>query len=373
MIRFFSNLPEGLRSGGFSAMNAAAYTALASAWPVTYTGPINPPVRTAAKIAASLLRRIGVPRDFSFFSEDRLRRIATEYTGLGRVDAALDFFHGFTPWILTRPDRPYLAWSDCTFHDYVRIYHDVEGFKASDLARIEEAEATWLSGAERILFTSRWAANRALETYGLRKDMLGVVGLFGEADLPENDAYEDGSHFLFVSTNFVAKGGPTVIEAFRKVRRRYPEARLTVVGDRPNGGAVEAGVTYAGYLRKEDPGESKRFRELVGSVRSVVHPTKSDILPLILIECGYHGCPVIASRRFAIPELVSDAVNGFLLNDPSDAGALEEKMIRMITMDDYDYRRMRAASWERTRGFFSKVQFESRLCSEVEGILKTQG
>ena len=372
MIRFVSNLPEGLRSGGFSAMNAAAYTALASAWPVTYTGPINHPVRTAAKITASLLRRIGVPRDFSFFSEDRLRRIAAEYTRLGRGDAALDFFHGFTPWILTRPDRPYLAWSDCTFHDYVRIYHDVEGFKASDLARIEEAEANWLSRAERILFTSQWAANRVLETYGLRKNRVGVVGLFGEADLPEADTYKDGFHFLFVSTDFVAKGGPTVVEAFRGVRRRHPEARLTVVGDPPIDGALEAGVTYAGYLHKENSGESKRFRELVGSVRALVHPTKSDILPLILIECGYHGCPVIASRRFAIPELVSDAVNGFLLDDPCDAGALEQKMIRMISMDDYDYRRMRAASWERARGFFSKVQFESRLCSEVEGILKTQ-
>ena len=364
MINFISNLPKDLRSGGFSAMNVAAYSAIGSLEPTCYVGPVNPPVILAEKVASKFRRVAGSQGSFFFFSERRLKAIADAVHAQCCADARLDFFHGFTPWILTQPQRPYMAWSDCTFHDYIDIYHRREQFSPGDLDRIEQAEAAWLNRAQFVIFTSRWAADRAMSHYALDANRVASVGIFGEIEMPLRDAYDDGMDFAFVSTNFQAKGGPTVLAAFRDVRKTHPTASLTVVGDAPATLAAEPGISFAGYLRKEIPAEYQRLVGILGRARALVHPTQSDIAPLLLVEAGYLGCPVITSRRFGIPELVEDGRTGLLLDDPSQPAAVAAAMRWMLEHPN-DYRKMREAAWSNARELHSKQKFEERLLAFV--------
>lgn len=302
MINFVSNLPRDLRSGGFSATNAASFAALSSIEEVHYVGPINPPAIFRQKALSKILRTVRLRGDFFFYSQKRLERIAGEVHAGALADAALDFFHGFTPWILTAPARRYIAWSDCAFHDYIRIYHSYECFNADDLVRIERTEAAWLKRAHRVLFSTRWAAERAIDAYGLDAAHVATTGTFGEIEMPAADGYAGAKEFAFVSTDFEAKGGSTVLSAFRKVRQRHADACLVIVGAQPPSDAKEPGVTVAGYLRKEVPEEYALFRKTLAAARALVHPTNSDISPHIIVEAGYFGCPAITSNRFAIPE-----------------------------------------------------------------------
>ncbi len=366
MINFISSLPIGLRSGGFSAMNVAAYDALSKLEEIHYVGPISPPPFIAEKVRSKVLRTCGAKGDFFFFSPLRLRRIADAVRSRRRADAKLDFFHGFTPWILTEPSRAYVAWSDCTFHDYIDIYHRRERFRPDDLERIERTEAKWLRRAQCVAFTSRWAARRAIEHYGLDESAVHCVGIFGETELSERDRYQGGHQFTFVSTNFAAKGGPVVLAAFKRVRERHPQASLVIVGAEPSG--AETNVTYAGYLRKEVVQESQRFCEILAQSLALVHPTTSDIAPLIVVEAGYFGCPGISVRKFAIPELIDDRVNGLLVDDASDVAALAEAMNWMIEQKT-DYMRMRQQTWLKAHSAHSKQAFEHRMQAMVRSVL----
>ncbi|MCX6854910.1 MAG: glycosyltransferase [Verrucomicrobia bacterium] len=366
MINFISNLPQDLRSGGFSAMNVAALEAVKKCGHVHYVGPINPGVSTYRKVISKALRTFGRPGEFFFFSQDRLLSIQQEVHSKCSPSASLDFYHGFTPWVLTSSPRPYITWSDCTFHDYLRIYHDPADFKADDISRIEEAEARWLGKAERVLFTSHWGAASACQTYGLSESKVAVVGLFGEVDPPDLDAYQGSYSFLFVSTNFQAKGGRVVLEAFRQLRVTHLEATLTIIGDGPSN-CQESGVILMGFLRKEVPVEAARFRQLFAQARGVVHPTRSDILPLMLVEAGYFGMPVISSRRFAIPELVEDGVNGLLVDDPSDVAQISKAMENLLNNEVY--LPMRTAAWEKARSGYSRQQFESCLADQIKSVI----
>lgn len=368
MINYVSNLPADLRSGGFSAMNAAAHEALRKGHEVYYAGPINPPVETWRKGLSKLRRMAWLAGDFPIFSASRLAAIAAQVEARSRPDARADFFHGFTPWSGTRPSRPYIAWSDCTFRDYIGIYHCRGYFRTADLARIEAAEAAWMRGARRLGFTSAWAAKRAIGDYGLDPTRVAVVGIFGEIELPEADAYDGSRQFAFVSTNFAAKGGVVVLEAFRRVRTVHPDASLIVVGDAPAGLEAEPRVSAAGFLRKEDPVQNARLRAILSASRAVVHPTRSDIAPLLAVEAGYFGCPVISARRFAIPEIVEDGVTGLLLDDPADAAAVAGAMTWMLEADA-PYAAMRKAAWMRTRQAHTKARFEERLQACVEASL----
>lgn len=251
MINFISHLPKHLRTGGFSAMNAAACAALEQRHQVAYVGPIDPPAVPWQKAVSKALRLSGRGGDFFAYSERRLRTIAREVERRAKAGARLDFFHGFTAWIATRPARPYAAWSDCTFADYIEIFHDRRVFRADDLARIEQAEAQWLRGARRVLFTSEWAAQRATRACGLDPGRVGSVGIFGELEPPPTDVYAGEASFAFVSTDFAAKGGPVVLEAFRRVREARPDVQLTIVGAPPPSSPPSlASATPASCARK---------------------------------------------------------------------------------------------------------------------------
>ena len=352
---------------GSSAVNAASCAALNSIDHVHYVGPISPPVVFHQKALSKVLRTARLRGNFFFYSQTRLEKIAAEVQSQSRSDATLDFFHGFTPWIATRPGRRYLAWSDCIFHDYIRIFHDYGRFSVVDVDRIERGEASWLKGAYRVLFSTRWAANRAAEVYGLDAAHVESTGIFGELDNSGKDGYSGAQEFAFVATNFAAKGGHTVLSAFRQLRRSDPDVLLTVIGERPAGVSDEPGVEFAGFLRKEIPDEYARFRQILGRVRALVHPTTSDISPLIIVEAAYLGCPVIASNRFAIPELVDHDVTGILLDDLSP-GAVAESM-RMMLMDNSRYWEMRRQARSTASKRHSKSAFEARLHAPIAPLL----
>jgi len=345
-------------------MNAAAFCAISEFEATLYVGPINPPALTWQKAWSKLRRISGAQGSFFFFSERRLKKIACEVHFRCRADARMDFFHGFTPWIATRSERPYIAWSDCTFRDYVDIFHRREQFQPDDLERIEQAEAAWLRNASRVLFTSQWAAERAVRDYSLNASLVSCVGIFGELEMPARDVFTGSKEFVFVSTNFEAKGGPVVLAAFREVRERHPDAVLTVIGDRPSDAPMERGVTFTGFLRKEVPGEYERFQEFLGGARAVVSATSSDICPLLFVEAGYVGCPVISTYKFAIPEIIHDRENGLLLDD-SSPGAMADAMNWMLENTN-EYRQMREAAWKKARTQHSRKRFEERFCSQFK-------
>jgi len=371
MINFVSNLPKDLWTGGFSAMNAAASSVISNFQPTHYVGPLNPPGVFWEKAVSKGRRLAGLQGSFFFFSQRRLAYIAEQFDSHCRSDACLDFFHGFTPWILTKPKRPYIAWSDCTFQDYVSIYCRQEQFETHDLQRIAETEAAWLQNADRILFTSEWGARRAITHYGLKPTQVATVGIFGNIDSPTRDLYDGSRDFVFVSTNFEAKGGWVVLSAFRKVRTRYPGTTLTIIGDHPSGIRTEPGLTCTGVLRKECEHERQRFQRILGRARALVYPTKCDIAPLLIVEAGYFGCPVITTRRFAIPELVDHARTGLLLDDPSQVNALVQAMCWMLEADE-EYLRMRHTVRETALEWHSKAEFDRRLRTSIAGILGTE-
>ena len=348
-------------------MNAAALAALRNFDLINYVGPVNPPTIMHQKIFSKALRVSGNAGSFFQYSQQRLKTIAAEVRARCLDDAGLDFFHGFTPWILTEPRRPYVAWSDCTFRDYIDIYHRRADFDPNDLARIERAEADWLKGADRVLFTSEWALGRAAHHYGIDRLKLGCVGIFGEVDMPDRDVYAGGQTFVFVSTNFEAKGGPVVLSAFRKLRERHATASLIIIGDGPPRPVTEQGVVFAGFLRKEVPEEYKRLQDALATARAVVHPTRSDISPLLLVECGYFGCPAISSRKFAIPELVENFTTGLLLDDPSSSSEVANAM-DWVLADEARYQRLRHAAWSNARTHHSKRRFEERLTGFVATV-----
>ncbi len=73
---------------------------------------------------------------------------------------------------------------------------------------------------------------------------------------------------------------------------------------------------------------------LIRQARLVLVPSRAEGLPLVLLEALALGRPVIASRIGGIPEVVSDGVDGLLL-DPEDHDGWVAAVGRLLSDDAF--------------------------------------
>jgi glycosyltransferase involved in cell wall biosynthesis len=368
LINFVSNLDLGAVSGGSSAVNAAAHEALSEMFDVHYVGPVNPPPSLPAKAFAKALRSVGLASAFAFFSRTRLQRIADEVARTTRHDASLDFFQGFTPWVQCAGTRPYAAWSDCCFQDYIDIFHASSKFAAGDIKRICDAERAWMQRASGIFLSSEWARQRVSRHYGLAEQSLRNVGIFGAMDIPENDSYQGDRVFLFVSTDYARKNGPVTRQAMNYVWQQFPDARLKIIGAAPPPeDLTDERVTYEGYFDKSKPSELAAFTRHIAEARALVHPTSADTTAMIVIEAAFHGCPSITVNDFALPEVTGHGTFAVLLERPVRAQALATAMMSLLADGErYVHLRQRARAY--SAAHFSRSAFKARLQEAVGGV-----
>jgi glycosyltransferase involved in cell wall biosynthesis len=329
---YISSQSRGDCSGGWSGLSFNLYEKLAghARLGVNYIGPVYPGASRLDRVVSKLWRITGCGGRFFFFSEERLRRIEKQLRA-SLPPGDYNLFLGATPWVRFHPEKPYGAYLDACFRTYFDNNLKTEEFSVEDIRRIELAEKDWLERARHVFWASAWSRDEAIRHYQLSKDNHHVVGIGGNLEVPEADTYSGGLLFLFIAQNFALKGGPAACAALQGVRRSQPDAKLVVLGEKPPVEFLQQpGVEYAGFLRKDRPEELARFRSILASAFCLVHPTNSDMVPQVIIECGCFGCPAIAPSRFAIPELVLNRQTGVLIDTPFTAADFEREMLWMI-------------------------------------------
>jgi glycosyltransferase involved in cell wall biosynthesis len=128
------------------------------------------------------------------------------------------------------------------------------------------------------------------------------------------------------------KGQAGLLQAFGNLAGDYPDAALVIVGDGPEGAALQAAtrrlgiadrVTFTGRLSESDT------LERIAAADILVLPSFMEGLPIVLMEAMAAGTAVVASRVAGIPELVKEGESGLLFT-PSNWGELTGCMRRLI-------------------------------------------
>jgi glycosyltransferase involved in cell wall biosynthesis len=121
-----------------------------------------------------------------------------------------------------------------------------------------------------------------------------------------------------------------LIRSFARVRVRFPEARLLLVGDGPRRADLEALVesldltevtSFTGYQARPD-----RF---LHAMDLFALTSRAEGLPLVILEAWAAGLPVISTRVGGIPQLIDDGRTGILI-EPGDEDALTDSLCRLL-------------------------------------------
>jgi glycosyltransferase involved in cell wall biosynthesis len=214
-----------------------------------------------------------------------------------------------------KAERPVHCITDCTVVQALEA-DEFSVSRASSRVQNEaiECQREVFSACRRVLVLSAWARRSVVGDYGVAPDRVIVVGAGANlADpLPRRPDRERPA-VLFVGRDWDQKGGPLLLDAFRLVRRRIPEARLVVVGCTPPIGA-EAGVEIVGVLDRRDPAADERLRRLYAEAACFALLSRFDAFPNVVLEAGVAGLPVVSTDEGSRAEAVIDGVTGLLVS-----------------------------------------------------------
>jgi glycosyltransferase involved in cell wall biosynthesis len=120
----------------------------------------------------------------------------------------------------------------------------------------------------------------------------------------------------------------TLVRALVQLPRGSCEALL--VGDGPDRPTLEEEIKALGLSEHVHlAGERHDVPELLAAADVFVLPSRSEGMPVSVLEAMAAGLPVVASRVGGVPELVADERTGILV-EPGDADALAAALVRLV-------------------------------------------
>jgi glycosyltransferase involved in cell wall biosynthesis len=144
---------------------------------------------------------------------------------------------------------------------------------------------------------------------------------------------------LFAGVLTPRKNPEGLIDAFAKVHKSDPVARLVMVGPQPDpsyADTIRARITRLGLDDNVDIVglvDNHRLREEIAASRMVVLFSREETAPTIIAQAMAAGKPVVASDVGGVTEMVGDGETGFVVS-PGDVAALALRMLTLL--DDRD-------------------------------------
>ncbi|MEO9512903.1 MAG: glycosyltransferase family 4 protein [Flavobacteriaceae bacterium] len=183
------------------------------------------------------------------------------------------------------------------------------------------------------------------------------------------------NNILYLSNLQESKGSFTLVQAARILKEQSIDFKIDFVGKWHNDPYYKQRLLdYVAKYELVDrvsfhgPRYGKEKQTYFQNASFFVLPTKNDCFPLSILEAMSHELPVVSTRQGAIPEIVEDNYNGFLIdeNDPKD---LADALARILSNESLR-KKMGANSFSKFAANYTVSKFENNFVNVLNQILE---
>lgn len=191
--------------------------------------------------------------------------------------------------------------------------------------------------------------------------------VFAGSNVDTRPVAQDNQNFtnrtvIFVGVDWHRKGGPTLVEAFKKVLVKMPDARLVIVGSKPR--IQHPNIEVLGRVSHEE------VKAQLARASVFCLPTRVEPFGIAVVEAFYHQLPVVVSNIGAMPQIVEHGKSGLLVK-PDDAAALSESLLQLLADPD-KCRRFAEHGANAARARFSWDAVGNRIGATISETLEPQ-
>ena len=229
--------------------------------------------------------------------------------------------------------------------------------------------------ASGIICISKSVANSVVQRFQTLKNKITIiyngVNTEGFRNNTSNDTTTGQFIILYVGRLIPKKGIDLLLEAIGLISNRR-NVSCIIVGDGPERENLEELSSRLGLVdRIAFMGTQRNICEWYKKADVFVHPaTLEEGFGITLVEAMASGLPCIAFNKGAIPEIIEDGKNGFIVGDTTVealSGAINQAY-EMLKKKPEDWNHMRISAAERAKDF--TIQ---NMVNQLDRLLEVQG
>ena len=220
-----------------------------------------------------------------------------------------------------------------------------------------------------IVAVSEDIRNTLSEKYRLPAEK--VVVIHNGTEIPEEINFDRGNHLFLIGSAgrfFPVKDYPFFVEVAAEVNRSAKDVRFELAGEGPELGNIIQRINRYGlqevfWLKGFMESMSEFYKGLDLYINTSLH----EGFPMSVLEAMSHGLPVVAPKEGGIKEVVTDGLQGFLVEE-RDPKRFAEKCLA-IYRNQIMRQRMGVASREKIARSYSIKSMTEKYCELYKKIL----
>lgn len=197
------------------------------------------------------------------------------------------------------------------------------------LEKRAKKQAEYYENATGIFTMGQWLADYIVNVQNVDRKKVHAVGGGINIDINKIDeSQKTGNKILFVGRDFERKGGILVIEAFKKLKEKMPDAMLYLAG--PSSNPVKENIEGYKYLGDLGYDELVKYYNMCDIF---CMPSHFEAYGLVFAEALVFGLPCITRNAYSMKEFIKDGENGYLI-DNDDVSVLADKMEMLLKNEE---------------------------------------
>lgn len=227
--------------------------------------------------------------------------------------------------------QPIVTWSDTPFAGLINYYPYLTNLCRETAKKIYAFEELGFHKCKLIIFSSDWAADTAIKTYGLAQSKVKIVpfGANISSEIDKDNILSiiesrttDSLKLLFFGVDWERKGGDFTIEVTKELNKSGLPTELVIVGGQPvTSDQLPPFVKVIGFLNKAIKEDKEKLDTLLKESHFLILPTRAEAYGHVFCEANAYGIPCLATNTGGIPTIIKDGVNGKLFS--TDASVSE--------------------------------------------------